>query len=254
MAFLLVLTVIGTALVGSLIWLLQPFVVVRHGEAVLLERWGKPHSVLQEGFHWLVPLMHRLRAVRWIWGEGDARTVFEDYRIPLQQCSHEVLLNCVVGDRLVADLQLAVQYKIKDVRMAVCTHQNLWAAMDAVLVTETQQLAQSMSLAQLHEKLPEALRGRLQNSEQWLALGLSFRSATLRRVWDETENEEVVETHTHSLQQRLDEARQWALQRLEIHQKELEMLRSSGHSDAVICSYLQRYSNPVIATATSTTQ
>lgn len=238
MAFWLVLSTIATGLTGLLLWLLQPFVVVRHNEAVLLERWGKPHSVLQEGFHWLVPLMHKLRGVRWSWGEGDAKVVFEDYRIPLQQCSHELLLTCTTTDNHTVDLQLAVQYKIKDVKTAVSVSQNLYATLDAVLVFETQQLAQRMTLAELSQKLPEALRGTIQNAEEWKALGLSFRSAMLRRVWDATEEGESAPVR--SLQTRLDEARQWAVQRLDLHRQELEMLKACGHSDAVICAYLQR--------------
>lgn len=39
--------------------------IVRHAEVMIVERWGKYHTTLKPGLHWLWPVMDSPRQVKW---------------------------------------------------------------------------------------------------------------------------------------------------------------------------------------------
>lgn len=243
------LGIIGIGFLALLLWVLQPFVVVRHDEAVMLERWGKQSAVLLQGFHWLVPLMHGLRSVDW----RNEKDTVQGFRLPLGQRVHQfVVEGCALPDDTTADLQITLQYKIKDVRVAAYVP-DLFESMELAVENATDQMTAGLSAQELAtHRLGESLRGFLQNSDEWKALGLGLQSVTARLV--RGDNAPQQQQQDARLQGHLAETRRWAELQLELHAKELQMLQTSGHSDAVICAYLQRADAASLTLTESATQ
>ena len=62
----IVIVVLTLIIVYFFYWLLSnSIMIVRHTEVMIVERWGKYHTTLKPGLHWLWPFMDSPRQIKW---------------------------------------------------------------------------------------------------------------------------------------------------------------------------------------------
>ncbi len=238
-------------LVMWLVPALRPFLVVRKGEAVVLERAGRFARELRKGWHWLVPLLHRPRVVHWQrpacedWAtqaneeeEEEAVERLDGYRIPTNECSYDLpAVHCATQDGHTLPLQLLVHYRIANAYDAVYHTSDLYKAMADKLEQTLLEVALQLRRDDVVAQLPQKMRGLLQNDADWKRWGLALRGLTLRPPEESPRRQEATVV---SWAQRCQEDERRVGHDVALQLLELQALKDSGLSDAVLCAWIQR--------------
>lgn len=118
----------------------RTFVTISHGEAMVVERMGQYHATLTPGFHMLLPLLDRPKAVHWSRDEYAAgaahRVEYELTRIPmLTQTYDPPIFESTTRDKYNVQIDTIMVFRIADARKAVYSGTDLYSSMERTLDT-----------------------------------------------------------------------------------------------------------------------
>lgn len=112
-----------------------PICVVQQGTQCILKRWGKIVRVLNAGVHQVTPLLDEYVYVNWQFSDGVGSRV-RGYEIPTnRQVFDPRDLQCTTADQLLANIDLQVEFRVTDVIKAVTQTENLFASIEAVILS-----------------------------------------------------------------------------------------------------------------------
>ena len=128
-------TVITVSIImGIIIAVLQPYVIVPLGHAVIIQRFGRYNRTLKKGIFPRIPIIEQVLYVKWSrikevsneHNEVSYETeIFDDAYISVSDKSYDMIpLECYTKDNILLTLNLVVYYKIEDLEKAVYQTRN----------------------------------------------------------------------------------------------------------------------------------
>lgn len=128
-------TVITVSIImGIIIAVLQPYVIVPLGHAVIIQRFGRYNRTLKKGIFPRIPIIEQVLYVKWSrikevsneHNEVSYETeIFDDAYISMSDKSYDMIpLECYTKDNILLTLNLVVYYKIEDLEKAVYQTRN----------------------------------------------------------------------------------------------------------------------------------
>jgi len=140
--------VVGLNLLSRMIF------IVNSGEVVLTELFGQYHRKLQPGIHFLNPFIEHPKWVRWTRTKNSDHTkrskeVFHSYRIPTQEITFDFPpVEVITSDRLNVVVDGLMFIRIVDHKKAVYEIDNLYTALEELVLTSIRHVLTSLSLDQ----------------------------------------------------------------------------------------------------------
>jgi hypothetical protein len=76
----IIIVVVTLLVIYFFYWLFSnSLFLVRHAEVMIVERWGKYHTTLKPGLHWLWPVMDSPRMIKWRYVSFTANILAHSY-------------------------------------------------------------------------------------------------------------------------------------------------------------------------------
>lgn len=141
--------------------------IVNQAEVILIERFGKYHSMLTSGIHFIIPFIDAPRTTYWTFlhqqpnGRGVYRTLRSVNRIDLREAVYDFpKQNVITKDNVTMEINALLYYQITDPKCAVYEVSNLPEAIEKLTQTTLRNVIGSLDLDetltsrdQINEKL-----------------------------------------------------------------------------------------------------
>jgi regulator of protease activity HflC (stomatin/prohibitin superfamily) len=141
--------------------------LVRQSQVIMIERFGKFHSILRSGLHFIIPFVDRSRKTLWTFVKEDPRGKYiyrySEYveRIDLREAVYDFpKQNVITKDNVTMQINALLYYQITDPRRALYEVANLPQAIEKLTQTTLRNIIGSMDLDetlssrdQINEKL-----------------------------------------------------------------------------------------------------
>lgn len=139
--------------IASIVLLLNACYLVRQAEAIIIERMGKFHRILEPGFHFVIPLIETPRSVTWSFveesGKHHIRFIRTFNRIDLRESVYDFpKQNVITKDNVTMEINALLYYQITDVKSAIYEINNLPLAIEQITQTTLRDVIGSMNLDQ----------------------------------------------------------------------------------------------------------
>ncbi len=159
------LTIIPLIILAFIV-LIQATYIVRQSEVILIERFGKFHSELRSGIHFIIPFIDYPRSTRWTFLQQDNRGYTYRYtkgvsRIDLREAVYDFpKQNVITRDNVTMEINALLYYQITDPKFAVYEVTDLPQAIEKLTQTTLRNVIGSLDLDetltsrdQINEKL-----------------------------------------------------------------------------------------------------
>ena len=154
-----------------IVFLSSSVYLVRQAEAVLIERLGRFHKILNPGLHLIIPFMDKARQVVWtnvkegVDGKRYYRYTTITSRIDLREAVYDFpKQNVITKDNVTMEINALLYYQITDPKAAIYEVNNLPQAIEKLTQTTLRNVIGSMDLDesltsrdQINERLREIL-------------------------------------------------------------------------------------------------
>lgn len=127
--------------------------VVNQAEVILIERFGKFHSILTSGIHFIIPFFDRPRQVLWTFIKDDQQGKhlyrYSSYidRIDLRESVYDFpKQNVITRDNVTIQIDALLYYQVTDAKSAVYEVANLPMAIEKLTQTTLRNIIGSMDL------------------------------------------------------------------------------------------------------------
>lgn len=172
------LTIFAVAVVVFLMAIFQATYVVKQAEIIIIERFGKFHSILHPGIHVVIPFMDQARKVVWSFAKEDPNTKrYYQYieiidRIDLRESVFDFpKQNVITKDNVTMEINAILYYQITDPVRAVYEINNVSLAIEKLAQTALRDIVGSMDLDETlssRDFINEKLRIRLDEAtDKW---------------------------------------------------------------------------------------
>jgi len=128
------------------------FYLVRQSEAIVMERLGQFHKVLQPGVHMVVPFIDQPRKIQWTYEEDVstgkvARRRYTTHRIDMREGVYDFpKQNVITKDNVTMEINALLYYQIVDPKAAVYEFDNLSEGIEKLTQTTLRNVIGSMDL------------------------------------------------------------------------------------------------------------
>jgi regulator of protease activity HflC (stomatin/prohibitin superfamily) len=161
----------GAVIFFLLITLSKSTFLVRQAEVIMIERFGKFHTILESGLHFIIPFMDQPRKAMWTFVKQDASgKYYHRYsthveRIDLRESVYDFpKQNVITKDNVTMEINALLYYQITDPKAALYEVSNLPQAIEKLTQTTLRNVVGSMDLDetlvsrdQINEKLRDIL-------------------------------------------------------------------------------------------------
>ncbi|MBM3894102.1 SPFH/Band 7/PHB domain protein [Candidatus Dependentiae bacterium] len=163
---------------------------VSQAEVIVIERFGKFHSILDSGIHFTVPFMDAPRIVHWTFFKQEANSkryysyIQSDYRIDLRETTYDFpRQNVITKDNVTMEINALLYYQITDPVRAVYEINNLSLAIEKLTQTTLRDVIGYMDLDETlisREAINHKLRIRLDEAtDKW---GVKINRVELQEI------------------------------------------------------------------------
>jgi regulator of protease activity HflC (stomatin/prohibitin superfamily) len=137
----------------ALVTLSKACYIVNQAEVIIIERFGKFHSVLRSGLHFIVPFADRPRMVFWTFVKEDARGKhlyrYSEYieRIDLREAVYDFpKQNVITKDNVTMEISALLYFQITDPQRVIYEVNNLPHAIEKLTQTTLRNIIGSLDL------------------------------------------------------------------------------------------------------------
>lgn len=173
---IVIITLIVVFLIVSLIK--NSLYVVRHAEVMIVERWGKYHTTLKPGLHWLWPVMESPRKVKWrymdVQHNSSQASIVSVHTNHVDMREHLIDFgkqHVITHDTVEMYIDALVYFRITDPRLAVLEVANLPDAIELLTQATLRNIIATMTLDDTfssREKLNQELLFKMRpDAERW---------------------------------------------------------------------------------------
>jgi len=152
--------------------------IVRHAEVMIVERWGKYHTTMKPGIHFLVPFMDTPRKVKWRYmdvkhnsSQAEIVTIHTNHVDMREHCIDFGLQHVITHDTVEMLIDALVYFRITDPRLAVLEVANLPDAIELLTQATLRNIIATMTLDDTfssREKLNQELLYKMRpDAERW---------------------------------------------------------------------------------------
>lgn len=152
--------------------------IVRHAEVMIVERWGKYHTTLKPGLHWLWPVMDSPRQVKWrymdVLNNNATAQIVTVHTNHVDMREHLIDFgkqHVITHDTVEMYIDALVYFRITDPRLAVLEVANLPDAIELLTQATLRNIIASMTLDDTfssREKLNQELLYKMRpDAERW---------------------------------------------------------------------------------------
>lgn len=152
--------------------------IVRHAEVMIVERWGKYHTTLKPGLHWLWPVMDSPRQVKWrymdVLNNNATAQIVTVHTNHVDMREHLIDFgkqHVITHDTVEMYIDALVYFRITDPRLAVLEVANLPDAVELLTQATLRNIIASMTLDDTfssREKLNQELLYKMRpDAERW---------------------------------------------------------------------------------------
>jgi len=152
--------------------------IVRHAEVMIVERWGKYHTTLKPGLHWLWPVMDSPRQVKWrymdVLNNNATAQIVSVHTNHVDMREHLIDFgkqHVITHDTVEMYIDALVYFRITDPRLAVLEVANLPDAIELLTQATLRNIIASMTLDDTfssREKLNQELLYKMRpDAERW---------------------------------------------------------------------------------------
>lgn len=175
----IVIVVVTLIIVYFFYWLLSnSIMIVRHAEVMIVERWGKYHTTLKPGLHWLWPFMDSPRQIKWRYmdclNNSSSASIVVIHTNHVDMREHLIDFgkqHVITHDTVEMNIDALVYFRITDPRLAVLEVANLPDAIELLTQATLRNIIATMTLDDTfssREKLNQELLFKMRpDAERW---------------------------------------------------------------------------------------
>ena len=157
----------------------KPFIIVKHGTVVMLDRFQSFYKLLKPGFHFVVPYLDVPHLVHWehnvmVKGQWDTE-VYESECIKTTECIFDLpSLDLYTADNVVVGVLFSVNYTITDAKKAVYDVSDLHKTMQRELETKLVKVVGGIKCDDLDGiKIEQGMKSS-NGKDEWLEMGVKI--------------------------------------------------------------------------------
>lgn len=195
-----IVVLFGVAFIFLITFLSSAVYLVKQAEAVVIERLGRFHRILNPGLHLVVPFLDKARQVAWshvreMDGKRYYRYVSVLNRIDLREAAYDFpKQNVITKDNVTMEINALLYYQITDPKAAVYEITNLPDAIEKLTQTTLRNVIGSLDLDETlvsRDKINHELRVKLDEAtDKW---GVRVNRVELQEVMPPADIREAME-------------------------------------------------------------
>jgi len=125
---------------------LRPMIVVQDNTVAVIRRFGQFNRVLTPGLNFVVPFLDQWVSVNWEFATAGGDSVY-GYFIPTNSLLFDPdKLKCTTKDQITVEVDLILEFRIKDVRKAVSEVSNPFVAIETLIKTNLYKAIRALRL------------------------------------------------------------------------------------------------------------